>query len=329
VADFRNMKVKRVTGLDCSAPADEMIRLALRSQLKAMCGLRERALNWSDPEGVHDMRVMSRRMRSAISDFKPFLRKPGLAITRLRRIARSLGAVRDEDVALAALEELKSHTHGEAADGIELLAAERRERQAQARADLEKAISARAVKEFRADLQHHLDEVSTIRPRSAAGQQAAAPTLDFGRVGMEVLAGRLEEFRKASQYIFTPFEIKEIHELRILAKRLRYSLDMFECCWGNEARLTAKEIAALQTSLGELHDCDVWIEDLGGRLRRLARGDPNDPAKISARAGFTWLLRHFSRERMEHYRDALERWQQWETAGFLASLKSIVEARRR
>ena len=71
-----------------------MIKLVLGRQLKAICGLGKRALDWSDPEGVHDMRVLSRRMRSAISDFQPHLRKPAISIATLRAIARSLGAVR-------------------------------------------------------------------------------------------------------------------------------------------------------------------------------------------------------------------------------------------
>src|SRR5215471_4982825 len=135
------MKGKHISGLDCSAPADEMIRLALRTQLKAMCSKRKQALNWDDLEGVHDMRVLSRRLRSAISDFKPYLRKPALPTTRLRAIAKSLGAVRDEDVALAALADLKTQAHGDAAAGIEMLAGERRARQSQARLALEEAIS--------------------------------------------------------------------------------------------------------------------------------------------------------------------------------------------
>ena len=85
-----------------------MIPLVLRNRLKSMCAQGEKALDWSDPEGVHDMRVSSRRLRSAMSDFKPHLRRLNLPRLKLKAIAKSLGAVRDQDVALAALEELKS-----------------------------------------------------------------------------------------------------------------------------------------------------------------------------------------------------------------------------
>ena len=105
-------KAKRISGLDCSAPADKMVRLVLRAQLKAMCGLQDKALDWKDPEGVHDMRVLSRRLRSAVSDLRPYLGKASLPPIKLKAIANSLGDVRDEDVALMALERIGVHCAG-------------------------------------------------------------------------------------------------------------------------------------------------------------------------------------------------------------------------
>ena len=80
----------------------------------------------------------------------------------------------------------------------------------------------------------------------------------------------------------------------------------------------------MQTSLGELQDCDVWIEDLGQRLKRTARKRKDDPDNARERAAAVWLLRHFTKERTEHYRDALARWEEWESHEFLDSLKSFV-----
>ena len=310
------MKGKRITGLDCSAPADQTIKFVLRTQLKAMCAMRVKALDWSDPEGVHDMRVLSRRLRSAISDFDPYLRKPGLPIAKLRTIAKSLGAVRDEDVALPALEELKAGAHGEVSAGIEMLIEERRERREKARVVLETAIESSEVTKFHDEFRRKLRDLRIILPKKSMSPAAKEPA-SFANAGIEVISARLKELRAASRHIFFPFEIKELHEVRILAKRLRYAVELFESCWEKGMDSIAKEIALLQTSLGELHDCDVWVEDLGTRLRRAARKDRNEPDTIRTKAACTWLLRHFTKERTEHYRDALGRWQQWEAEEFL------------
>jgi CHAD domain-containing protein len=317
------MKGKRISGLDCAAPAEQMIQHVLRAQVKAMCALRKKALDGSDPEGVHDMRVWSRHLRSAISDFEPHRRKSALPIPKLRVIARSLGAVRDEDVAIAALEKLASEARGKAAEGIELLAEERRQRRNEARAALKKAISPSAVKGLRDEFERKLQSVTKPSRKSIAPEPADAPPT-FGSIGPQIINARLKELRKNSPHIYSPFQVKELHELRILAKGLRYAVDTFAVCAPDEMTAMAKEIAQLQTSLGELHDCDVWIEDLGARLKKLGRQNESDRETTLLRTGCTWLLKHFARVRTDHYRDALGRWQQWEEDGFLDRLRTII-----
>ena len=317
-------KGKRISGLDCSAPADKMVRLVLRTQLRAMCDLREKALDWRDPEGVHDMRVLSRRLRSAVSDFRPYLRKRSLPRLKLRSIAKSLGEVRDEDVALLALEELKSKAKAQAAEGIGMLVKERRKRRKVARSALEKAIERSVIDDFRKDYLSKLRTITVAASNRSGRQPATDEALTFGQLGVGIIDARLKEFNAASRCLYLPFEINELHELRILAKRLRYAIELFAACWGDEMKEIAKEVAFMQTSLGELHDCDVWIESLGRRLKQTARKGGSDEENVLLRRSAAWLLRHFTRERMEHYRDALARWQQWEADRLLERLKSII-----
>ncbi len=318
-------KLKRIPGLDCSAPAGQMVPLVLRAQLKAMCALRHKALNWDDPEGVHDMRVLSRRLRSAISDFKPYLRKSSLPRLKLRAIAKTLGTVRDEDVALLALEELKLNAKEPAAEGIEILVKESRKRRQKARSTLKVAIKGSAIDEFRKEFQASLRTLASVSVKKSSNPVNHQPVA-FSRLGIDVINARLKELKAGAPHIYSPFEINELHELRILAKRLRYAMELFAVCWGEKMEEMAKEIALLQTSLGELHDCDVWIERLGALLKQTARMDKRNKEIIRLRQGATWLVKHFARERMEHYRDALARWQQWEADGLLTKLKSILEA---
>src|SRR6185369_1968774 len=164
-----------------------MIRLVLRTQLNALCKLRERALDWSDPEGVHDMRVLSRRMRSAISDFQSHLQKPGLPVRKLRTIARTLGTVRDEDVALAALEELKTRAPEDMIEGIENLLEDRRGRQAAARAELMKVISTTAIQQFRREFQTQIRTLATVKPKLAPGQIIVEAPLTLRQVGVKAI----------------------------------------------------------------------------------------------------------------------------------------------
>lgn len=314
------MNDKHIAGLDCNAPAEEMIRHVLQAQVAAMCALRQKALDWSDPEGVHHMRVRSRRLRSAIADFEPYLPKTRLPLANLRAIARALGDVRDEDVALAAMERLKTEVQGVVAQGLESLIAEQQMRRDKARIDLQKAIRRSAVTE----LKKQFDSLLTHPAESAATPAVVPAGPTFRSIGVRVINARLTELRAASPHIFFPGDNSDLHDLRILAKGLRYAVELFAACWGENMRAIAREISLLQTSLGELHDCDVWIAELGRRLKRTARSGLADPETSRVNAACTWLLKHFVKVRTEHYGDALGRWQQWQADGFLNNLRSLT-----
>ncbi|HEV8588295.1 MAG TPA: CHAD domain-containing protein, partial [Pyrinomonadaceae bacterium] len=298
----------------------------LRAQLSAVCRHRDKALNWKDPEGVHDMRVLSRRLRSAINDFSPYFRKGTLPRPKLRAIANKLGDVRDEDVALMALAELKSKAKGTAAEGIKLVADERRQQRKKARSALKSILQKPTIDDFRKDFLAKLRTITIAAGARRPGTQATQPALSFRSLGIGVIKARLKDFTAASPCLHLPYEIKRLHELRILAKRLRYSIELFSDCWGEEFAAMAKEVAHMQTSLGELHDCDVWIKDLGARLKRTARKATVDPSELKLRAAGAWLLKHFVAKRAEHYAAALERWEQWQADGFLEKLGLILNS---
>lgn len=63
-------------------------------------------------------------------------------------------------------------------------------------------------------------------------------------------------------WLLEPKMIHRHHEMRIAAKRLRYTLesfaDLFECGLKSEI----KTFKSLQDILGDMHDCDIWIEKI-------------------------------------------------------------------
>lgn len=66
----------------------------------------KRVLHATDSEPLHQLRVTLRRLRAALQLFEPVVQVPrGGRVAALKAIGRPLGAVRDWDVSLAALEE--------------------------------------------------------------------------------------------------------------------------------------------------------------------------------------------------------------------------------
>jgi CHAD domain-containing protein len=97
---------RKVRGLSC----DESFRTAagkvIWTRFEEMLSFTERALEGSDIEGVHDMRVASRRLRAALELFGDVFPKGQLRpmLREVKRLADVLGSVRDLDVMLERLE---------------------------------------------------------------------------------------------------------------------------------------------------------------------------------------------------------------------------------
>src|SRR5256714_7809964 len=125
------VKAKEIEGLDCRAGAARGMRLVLLTRLREVCEHHAAALDRRGEDGVHDMRVASRRLRSVLRDFRTHMRggkRLEEARAEVKGLADALGAVRDEDVAIHALEKLKGEAEGAAAAGLEPFADDHRAR---------------------------------------------------------------------------------------------------------------------------------------------------------------------------------------------------------
>ncbi|HEY7415478.1 MAG TPA: CHAD domain-containing protein [Ktedonobacteraceae bacterium] len=70
---------------------------------------------------------------------------------------------------------------------------------------------------------------------------------------------RLEELYQWSKFVDEPYRVRELHDLRIAAKRLRYTLEVFKNYLSDFCKQAVKELTQLQDELGDLHDSDVMI----------------------------------------------------------------------
>jgi CHAD domain-containing protein len=202
-----------------------------------------------EPEGVHQVRVALRRLRSD-------LRTLGDAVDpewgeriqpRLRAIARALGEARDLDVLTDRLKRDADASASVLAPLFEHLG----QRQHAARIALRDALDGPEYAALLAEL------VAAIRvpPTSRAAEQAARHALP--RLAMS--AWRRLERRAGSLRPDSPDA--EFHRVRIAAKRARYAAELAaRALHGDRARRAerfAKKIAATQDRLGALQDAAV------------------------------------------------------------------------
>lgn len=310
-------KAKEITGLDCAADALVWAAEVLRARFDEVADLRDSALDFSDIEGVHNMRVATRRLRSALHDFMPLMsERPSKRLRKdLKRIADALGAVRDQDVAIVALEELQTQAETRLIKGgIEKILKERSDLREAARLNLTEAVAVGNLDDLQKRFGAAIDKTIS--------RKKSKRVVSFSEAGRGIAAAGLRDLLDLGASLYEPFNIEELHEMRIAAKRLRYAIELFVVCWGAKIAPFADEIAEMQSFLGEVHDCDIWIESLGGRLR-LER--ENAAANGSDYQTAAWLLSEFVKKRTKEYRSALKLWSEWEASRFAERMRSMLQ----
>lgn len=113
----------------------------------------------------------------------------------------------------------------------------------------------------------------------------------MGGAARRIAAQRVADLLQFDAAVRDPANVRELHDLRIAAKRLRYTLEVLGGVLGPAASAVENEARRLQDVLGEVHDCDVLEPLLQRELLRLAHedaeavaalceGDPDEAARV-------------------------------------------------
>lgn len=243
-----------------------------------------------DPEGVHQLRVALRRLRSVLSLFRPVLGEDDRARLNgeLRWLLGELGPARDRDVLEGELLPPLVDAEGLEPE-LAALRAVLAERRPALAARVEAALAGRRAAELVLDL---LAWLELERFRAAAPEPAQA-ALD-GPIGPFAAATLERRWRKARKLgrRFDELDPPGRHALRIALKKLRYGVDCLGSLWDDEAtRRFAGRLAELQDRLGHLNDVAVARDLARGLLGGLA-DDPRAPAVALALGAVTgWHAR--------------------------------------
>jgi hypothetical protein len=182
-----------------------------------------------------------------------------------------------------------------------------------------------------------------VKARDVKGLDPAGPLADNAE---RIARTRLDELFAFAPAVLDPKNVRELHDMRIAAKRLRYVLELTDHLFGPYAATAVKRTKELQLLLGDMHDCDEMLprirrliaaeqEAETGALRAraregardldpaLARDAPRADAWRGLHAFAAWLE---ARRRVLH--DAfLEQWTELGRAGFRARLEYALSER--
>jgi triphosphatase len=246
------------------------------------------------PEGVHQMRVAMRRLRSVLRVFRPACDGPSLRgfDARLRELAALLGPARDWDVWLDGLgAEIEAALPGEPRIAA-LLRAARQTRDA-AYAALRPALQGPALRGIAWDAV----AIVETRPWRTEGDAEAAARREapIEAFAAGVLDKRWRRIEEAGEDI-RDLPDAEFHALRIEAKRMRYAAELFAPFWGRKrVRRFLDRLAEVQEAFGLANDAVVAHALMSHLADRAGRGD----AEIAWAGGVAegWALARARRAR--------------------------------
>ena len=126
-----------------------------------------------------------------------------------------------------------------------------------------------------------------------------------------MLHTRLEELYQFAPYIQDPAQVEELHNMRIAAKRLRYTLEIFAPCFsGKDFDKVYTQAKSIQEQIGEIHDRDVRGPLLQAFLEAHAHVRPE------IRSGLERLIQTQQAEREELYAKFIAYWNKIQRQGF-------------
>jgi len=268
----------------------EAFRAIAFACLKQVTG-NKHALLKGDPEGVHQMRVGLRRLRSAISLFGDILDDPQTeAVKRdLKWLTDELGPARELEVFVTNVVE-PAQQHPRRWRDLPSIAHDLADRREAAVDQARAAVQSERFRRLLLDVAAWLDTGNWTRPHDDLVRERGDVPIETSAAGE--LTRRWKKIRKKGRTL-TQLDPVSRHKLRIQAKKMRYAIDFFESIFGKSPKRREafrSGLKAMQDCLGELNDITVH-RDLAAEVagqpapRKRGRGNSQRPFQVGLLTG--------------------------------------------
>jgi triphosphatase len=239
-------------------PIADGCRLVCRQQLSKLL-LNEAHVRQDDKRAyLHHMRVAVRRIRTALLLFGDFLRRKRTRAFQavLRTTGKRLGAVRDLDVALKKL--AKRADSADSADLRALADAWRVERK-QAFAALIEWLDSDEYRDFLVAFGRFCATAGQGARRFHKDKRRSPTPQQVRHVLPTIIVQGFARVRAFETHIAArgTLSVKQLHQLRIVCKQLRYSLEFAQPLLGRSGERLIGALKTLQEQLGALNDAVV------------------------------------------------------------------------
>jgi triphosphatase len=269
-----------------------------------------------DTEFVHQARVATRRMRSALRLFHDAVPEntAGYLERELKWLGGMFGAVRDLDVFLLNLVRFKEQIErfpakkkGSFDNWIE------KHRRAPFKT-LCQALESPRYKSFERRLTQFLERPLPLRPRSPLALKTVREVTPL------LVTERFEAGIKQGQTVLENPKLKQFHRLRIQMKKLRYASEFMAPAYDDRLDPFIERMVEIQDCLGEIQDT-VFTRSFIDSLRDDWKGKLVDPELLFILGEIYQLQAHIEEDRKERFGKV---WEQFSSEETMALLREIL-----
>lgn len=299
----------------------------IRRQARQLAGQLDGVRAANDIEFVHRARVATRRLRAALEMFADCFAPKRVKRWRkaIRRTTASLGDARDRDVQIEYLcGVLAALDSKECVPGIAAVMVRWEHDRRRLQPKVVKAIDRLQAKGILREMRRETKRI--LRQSKTAAQGPQTPET-IARAGRHILR-RMDRLLELQDSLADPYDRERHHAMRIALKRLRYTMEISQPLYSGRLDEAVKAIKRVQTLLGDVHDCDVWLEHLDGfvfaeRGRIMATfGYACRFQRL--RPGIEYLQEDRRSRRRQVFRELVEYWAELDGRRFWEELASIT-----
>ena len=157
-----------------------------------------------------------------------------------------------------------------------------------------------------------------------------------------IISTRIGEMRAYERYLSEPDRSDELHQMRIAAKRVRYTMEIFEPVYVRYTSVgvgfseAIAQVKSIQEHLGAVHDSDVLVPQLTAHLGQLLkrggedkRGEPQAGVHLvdfDACQGLLTMCQEMRARRDKNFQKLLAEWQRLQGEQFFDRLQDVLKA---
>ncbi len=255
-----------------------------------------------DIEYVHKMRVTSRRIRAAMPIFKECFPKKRYKkwLKEIKKVTQFLGNARDLDVQIEVIKNYSKQLQPiEPKSGMENLLERHIDQRIYLQSSVINGLQELETSEVLQQITNYCQQIikestSTFFNLFVVREKA------FWQI-----SSKLDEFLAMEEFVHKENEILKHHKMRIRAKWLRYTMETFAPLYPEELSEEIEMIKDFQDTLGEMHDCDVWIESIPKFIKEIqsevSAFAENEQAIAENNQDLLKFLEHIKEKRKDQY----------------------------